>query len=345
MALNATPRPFDAFLLLSFGGPEAPADVLPFLETVLRGRNVPRPRLLEVAGHYHGFGGRSPLNRDNRRLLTVLAAEFRAHGLALPLYWGNRNWYPWLPATVRRMQADGVRRGLVLATSAFGSYSGCRQYLEDLDRARAAAGPGAPELVKLRLFYNHPRFIAAAAGAIRAALPGAGAAHAHLLFTAHSIPLAMAQASPYERQLREAAELVLAELKNLGVEFAGCSRAWQSRSGPPAQPWLEPALETEMRRIAAECPGTHLLVSPLGFLSDHMEVAYDLDVEAKKLAAELGLGWSRAAAIAEQPAFATLVRELVEERLDSTRPRLALGPSPAPADDCAPDCCLLPAGR
>lgn len=360
---------FDAFLLASFGGPEAENDVLPFLENVLRGRNVPRARRLAVAGHYSEFGGRSPLNRANRRLLSALDADFRAHGMALPCYWGNRNWHPFLSATVRRMRADGVRRALVLVTSAFGSYSGCRQYQENLAFARAAAGDGAPELVKLRLFYNHPGFIAAAARAIRAALPSAviagsslpvsiGAAsslpvfvgansgisaaapsHLHLLFTAHGIPLAMARVSPYEAQLQAACRLVVDALQKGGVRFAGWSLAWQSRSGPPSESWLEPALEAELRRLALAQPGAAVVVSPLGFLSDHMEVVYDLDHEARRLAASLGLGWSRAAAIAEQPEFVATVRQLVAERLDPEAPRLALGP--APADPCAPDCCLI----
>ena len=334
---------FDAFLLLSFGGPEAEADVLPFLETVLRGRNVPRARLLAVAEHYRGFGGRSPLNRDNRRLLAALDADFRAHGLALPLYWGNRNWYPWLGDTVRRMRADGARRALVLSTSAFGSYSGCRQYLEDLERARAAAGAGAPELRKLRLFFNHPRFIAAAAGAIRAAMRQGERQLTHLLFTAHSIPLAMARSSPYEAQLREACALVLEALLENGIAIESWSQAWQSRSGPPAQPWLEPALDAELRRLAREFPGAQVVVAPIGFLSDHMEVAYDLDIEARQLAESLGLGWTRAAAIAEQPEFISLARELVEEQLEPSRPRRALGQLAAPEDACAPECCVVQA--
>lgn len=334
-------RGFDAVLLLSFGGPEGPADVMPFLETVVRGRGVPRERLVEVAHHYDLFGGKSPINDQNRALLQALRVEFDAHGLGLPLYWGNRNWHPLLADTLRAMRADGVRRALAFVTSAYGSYSGCRQYLEDIARARAEVGQGAPEIEKLRLFYDHPLFIEANAARVRdafARLPSDR--RARLLFTAHSVPLAMAATSRYEDQLRESARLV--------ADAAGRGDDWelvfQSRSGPPTQPWLEPDVLDRLRALAAQ-GDTAALLAPIGFVSDHMEVVYDLDTEAQALARELGLTLVRAATAGTHPAFVALVRELVEERLDPSLPRRALGRLPRPGDTCADACCPAPARR
>jgi ferrochelatase len=333
---GAPPSACDAFLLVSFGGPEKPEDVLPFLERVTRGRQVPRARLLEVAEHYYHFGGVSPINEQNRRLLEAIRAELTAHGLALPLYWGNRNWHPLLEDTVRRMAGDGIRRALAFVTSGFGSYAACRQYREDIERAIAAVGPGAPRIDKLRLFYNHPGFVEAVAEHARAALaalPADRQATAHLAFTAHSIPRSMAEASDYVAQLREAAALVAARL--------GGDHPWQlvyqSRSGPPSVPWLEPDIGDHLAALR-EGGVTDVVVIPIGFVSDHVEVKYDLDTEAAARARALGLRFVRAGTPGTHPAFVAMIRELVLERI-AAAPRRALGArGPAP-DVCPPGCC------
>jgi ferrochelatase len=330
--------PYDGFLLVSFGGPEGPDEVLPFLENVTRGRGVPRARLLEVAEHYHHFGGVSPINAHNRRLLEAIRTELAAHGSALPAYWGNRHWHPLLEDTVRRMAAYGIRRALAFVTSGFSSYSACRQYREDIERAVAAVGPGAPRIDKLRLFYNHPGFIDAVVDHTRAALASlpAGGRAAHLAFTAHSIPRSMAETSDYEVQLLDAAALV--------VERLGGDRAWrlvyQSRSGPPAVPWLGPDIGDHLERLSREGV-TDVVVVPIGFVSDHMEVRYDLDTEAAARATALGLRLVRAATAGTHPAFVRMIRELVLERTAGAPPR-ALGlRGPAP-DVCSPGCCPAP---
>src|SRR5580692_7012860 len=258
---------YDALLVLSFGGPEKSDDVIPFLENVLRGRNVPRERILGVAEHYYHFGGKSPINDQARALIAGLEGELASHGPHLPIYWGNRNWHPLLADTLRQMKADGVRRALAFVTSIFSSYSGCRQYLEDIERARAEVD-GAPQIDKLRKFYNHPLFIEAQADEVRAAL---GGRPAELIFTAHSIPLSMAETSDYQEQLRESCRLVS---ENLGL--TDWRLVYQSRSGAPGQPWLEPDIGDVVRELE---PGTRVAVVPIGFVSDHIEVIYDLDTE------------------------------------------------------------------
>jgi len=331
--------PYDGFLLVSFGGPEKPDDVLPFLENVTRGRNVPRARLIEVAEHYHHFGGVSPINAQNRRLLEAIRAELSAHGPALPVYWGNRHWHPLLEDTVRRMAGDGVRRALAFVTSGFSSYSACRQYREDIERAIAAVGPAAPRIDKLRLFSNHPDFIDAVVDHTRTALTGLPAsrrAAAHLAFTAHSIPRSMAETSDYEAQLLDAAALV--------VERLGDDRAWrlvyQSRSGPPTVPWLGPDIGGHLEQLTRDGV-TDVVVVPIGFVSDHMEVKYDLDTEAAARATALGLRLVRAATAGTHPVFVRMIRELILERTAGASPR-ALGPrGPAPAV-CPPGCCQAP---
>jgi ferrochelatase len=322
-------QPYDALLVVSFGGPEQPDDVIPFLENVLRGKNVPRERMLEVAGHYQHFGGKSPINAQVRSLIAALEAELAAHGLALPVYWGNRNWHPMLADTVTRMQADGVRKALALATSAFGSYSGCRQYREDIDRARATVGPGAPEIHKLPTFHNRPGFIQAIADHVRAAtdvLPAERQAAATLVYTAHSIPLSMARTSPYVEQLQGACRLVS---QAVGREGA---LVYQSRSGPPSQPWLEPDVCQHIRELH-DGGVTDIVLAPIGFLSDHMEVVYDLDTEAAQLCRELGVNLSRASTVGVHPAFVSMLREMVAERVHGD----------GPSDECRPECCALPA--
>jgi ferrochelatase len=330
---------YDAFLLVSFGGPERPEDVLPFLEDVTRGRDVPRARLLEVAEHYYRFGGVSPINEANRRLLAAIRAELGTRGPALPAYWGNRHWHPRLEETVRRMAKDGVRRALAFVTAGFGSYASCRQYQEAIERARAAAGPEAPQIERLRRFYNHPDFIEAVADQTRAALdrvPPERRAGAALVFTAHSVPRWMADSSDYEAELREAAALVVGRLD----EARPWSLAYQSRSGDPRAPWLGPDIGEHLERLSREGV-TDVVVVPIGFVSDHMEVVYDLDVEAAARARALGLEFVRAPTPGSHPAFVRMVRALVLERTAGA-PRRALGRrGPAP-DTCPPDCCRRP---
>jgi len=328
--------PYDAVLLLSFGGPEAPDQVMPFLERVLRGRNVPPERMREVAHHYELFGGVSPINGQNRALLAALRDELDAHGIALPLYWGNRNWHSLLLDTLREMQAKGVRRALAFVTSAYASYSGCRQYREDIRQAREALGLEAPRVDKLRLFYNHPGFVEANAARLRAALgqlPVERRARAPVAFTAHSVPVAVAATSAYEGQLRETCTLVAA-----AAGVPAWRLVFQSRSGPPSQPWLEPDVGDYLRALAAE--GVRdVVVAPVGFISDHMEVVYDLDTEAREGARGLGLNLLRAGTPGTHPAFVAMIRELIDERLRPGTPRRFLGSHGAPADECEDDCC------
>ena len=333
---------YDAFLLLGFGGPEGPDEVMPFLRQVTAGRNVPDERLVGVAEHYQHFGGISPINDQNRALLSALDDEFSAAGIDLPLYWGNRNSSPWLTDTVAEMGANGVRRALVLATSATGGYSGCRQYRENLRDARAEAGEMAPELVKLRHFFNHPGFIAATVDRVQealASLPAELAASARLVFTAHSIPTsADTSAGPvgglYSAQQRETARLVATAVRGESVdqrqpEF---DLVWQSRSGPPQVPWLEPDVNDHLRALAAAGESAVVLI-PSGFVSDHLEVLWDLDTEARETADELGLTMVRAGTVGTHPAFLGTIRELVQERL-SAAPKRAVGPMGPSWDEC-----------
>jgi ferrochelatase len=350
-AVQSPPAGYDAFLLVSFGGPEGPEDVLPFLTNVTRGREVPQTRLAEVAEHYLSFGGVSPINAQCRALTAALTAEFAAHGVDLPVHWGNRNWHPTLAETLREMAAAGIRRALALVTSAYASYSGCRQYREDLARARAEVGPGAPDVERIRLYFNHPGFVAPQIDAVLAALgrlPIDVRDEAALTFTTHSIPEAMARtAGPcggaYVEQHAEVARLVAD-----GVAAAtGRVRPWrlvfQSRSGPPQVPWLEPDIADHLRELARS-GARAVVVSPIGFLSDHVEVCYDLDVEARAVAADLGLEFARAATVGTAPAFVQAIRELVVERLDPDAPRRAVGGLGVWPDRCAAGCCPNPRG-
>src|ERR1700733_14418583 len=323
---------YDAVLVLSFGGPEKPDDVMPFLENVLRGRNVPRERMLAVAEHYYHFDGKSPINDQNRALIAALKAELASHGLPLPIYWGNRNWHPLLADTLRQMRSDGVRRALVFVTSIFSSYSGCRQYLENIEQARAEVD-GAPHIHKLRKFYNHPLFIEAQADEVRQAL---GGQPARIIFPAHSVPLGMAETSDYQKQLQESCRLVA---ESVGI--SDWRLVYQSRSGPPNHPWLEPDIGDVLREME---PGSDIVVVPIGFVSDHIEVIYDLDTEAQAIARERGVNMLRAATVGVHPKFLQMIRELIEERLGLSQPR-AIGQYPASHDVCRADCCPAPARR
>lgn len=313
---GCSPNLIDAVLLLSFGGPEGPDDVQPFLERVTRGRDVPPQRLAEVAQHYLHFGGVSPINQCNRNLISAIKCELTAIGLDLPVYFGNRNWHPMVEDTVRAMAADGVRRAVVFATSAWGGYSGCRQYHEDIARARRAVGPRAPELIKLRHFFDHPLFIAACAEELTTARRHADPA-ARVVFTAHSIPLAADAAAGlaaqgghrYSRQVAEAARLVAAA--------AGVQRydlVWQSRSGPAHVPWLGPDVDEHLDALHKQ-GATGVVVGPIGFVSDHLEVVWDLDHEARRRASALSMQFVRAATPGTNPRFAQMVVELITEQV------------------------------
>jgi ferrochelatase len=346
---------YDAFLLVSFGGPEGPDDVLPFLANVTRGRNVPPQRLAAVAEHYLALGGVSPINQQCRDLLAAVRADFAAHAVQLPLYWGNRNWAPYLADTVQAMADAGVQHAVAFVTSAYSSYSSCRQYLDDIEAARAAVGPAAPRIDKIRRFFNHPGFIepfAAHATAALACLPADVRDEAHLVFTAHSIPVAMAAASGpaggggrYVPELTEAAGLIA---ERTGAGAHPWSLAFQSRSGPPSQPWLEPDVNDHLGDLARS--GTRaVVVIPVGFVSDHVEVLHDLDTEAAETARSLGLAFARAATPGTSPQFASMVTELVAEHMAepdsgaSGRPGpgscAALGDLGVPTRSCPAGCC------
>lgn len=315
---------FDSVLLLSFGGPDKHEDVIPFLENVLRGKNVPRERMLEVAEHYYHFDGRSPINDQNRELLEAVRQALGERGPNLPVYWGNRNWHPFLADTLREMHANGHRNIAAFVTSAFGSYSGCRQYREDIGRALTETGLDL-HIEKLPHFCLRQEFIDVMADRVRAAQAEVPESK-ELVFTAHSIPMTMAQTSPYVQQLQEACARTAA-----GAGFADIwVLVYQSRSGPPSQPWLEPDILAHIRgRHAAGV--RELIVCPIGFISDHMEVLYDLDTEAKALCEELGVRMARAATPGVHPRFVELIRKLVEE--GESTPALAR---------CLADCCPAP---
>ncbi len=330
---------YDAILFTSFGGPEKREDVIPFLENVLRGKPVPRERMLEVAEHYYHFEGRSPINEQNRQLIAALEAELAAHGPHIPIYWGNRNWHPMLADTFRQMQADGVRRALAFVTSAFSSYSGCRQYREDIARAKEETGYNELEVDKIRVFFNHPGFIEPTIENVRRAIesfPSDRREGVDLVFTAHSVPLSMATTSKYVTQLEEACRLV-----REGVGKPEAKLVWQSRSGPPSQPWLEPDIGDYLRELKA-AGSTHVVISPIGFISDHMEVLFDLDTEAKEICDEIGLEMVRAATVGVHPKFVAMIRELILERVEERTERRALGLMPPNHDVCPDNCCPKP---
>lgn len=322
---------YDALLIVSFGGPEGMDDVMPFLENVTRGRNVPRERLLSVAHHYELFGGVSPINQQNRNLIAALKEELHINGPELPIYWGNRNWHPLLPEALRQMAADGVKNALAFVTSAYSSFSSCRQYQQNIAAAQEAVGAAAPRIEKLRAFYNHPLFIEANVDRIRAAC--AGATPAQLVFTAHSIPESMAANCDYAVQLEAAGGLIAHEL---GVQ--NWSVVYQSRSGSPAQPWLGPDICDHLRSLNA-AGVSDVVVAPIGFVSDHIEVVYDLDVEARQVADELGMKLVRAGTAGTHPSFVKMIRELIRERVNNEPARFlgARGPNHVV---CPADCCL-----
>ncbi|WP_456696119.1 ferrochelatase [Aeromicrobium sp. P5_D10] len=335
-------RPFDALLLVSFGGPERPGDVVPFLENVTAGRGIPRERLEEVGQHYFLFGGKSPINDLNRELLDALRKDFADHGLDLPIYWGNRNWDPYLRDTARQMAADGIERAACFVTSAYSSYSGCRQYRENLYDATTGLDI---ELSRLRHYFNHPGFIGPFNEATREEVESAPAG-THVVFVTHSIPTTMNEASggpgrqAYVRQHESVAELVAA-----GAGADSWSLAYCSRSGSPHTPWLEPDINDQLRALHADGVES-VIVVPIGFISDHMEVIYDLDTEGKATADDLGLRYRRVDTPGAHPDFVAMVRDLLIERAaverGETITRSSLGPLGASHDVCAVDCCVNP---
>jgi protoporphyrin/coproporphyrin ferrochelatase len=329
---------YDAVLLVSFGGPEGPDDVLPFMENVTRGRNIPRERLEEVSQHYHRFGGVSPINEQNRDLKAALEALLEEQGPHLPVYFGNRNWDPLLPDTLRRMRDDGIERALCFVTSAYSSYSGCRQYRENLAAARDEVGDGAPELDKMRVYYNHPGFVEPQIDLISEALeqlPEEVRAGARIVFTTHSIPHTMSRHCDYEAQHYETCRLVMEQLPGREWELV-----YNSRSGPEHVPWLEPDVNDHLEALAESgAPGA--VVVPVGFISDHMEVIYDLDIEAVETAERVGLPMARAGTVGTDPRFVAMIRELLLERTEDA-PARALGTRGANHDACPVDCCFTP---
>ncbi|CAN5204525.1 ferrochelatase [soil metagenome] len=327
---------YDAILLVSFGGPEGMNDVMPFLENVLRGRNVPPERMHAVAHHYELFDGVSPINQQNRNLIEALKSELIENEIKLPIYWGNRNWHPMLADTLKQMQIDGIQKALAFVTSAYSSYSSCRQYRENIAAATEQLGDGRTlQIEKLRAFYNHPGFIEANTDRIENALQQFGdqRSKVHVAFTAHSIPTSMATTCDYESQLKESAQLVAER-----VGAANWQVCYQSRSGPATQPWLEPDICDHIRALH-EQGVKELVIAPIGFVSDHMEIKFDLDTEARELCDQLGVQMVRAGTAGTHPAFVKMIRQLIQERIDSGAERLALGSQGPRADQCAQNCC------
>jgi ferrochelatase len=360
------PAPYDALLLVSFGGPERPEDVIPFLENVTRGRGIPRERLEEVGEHYFRFGGRSPINAQNRAFVDALREDLASNGVDLPVYWGNRNWDPYLADALRQMREDGVQRAACLLTSAYSSYSGCRQYRENLADAVAAVGSGAPRLDRLRHYFNHPGFIEPMVDATLAALAELDDDVRHdaeVLFVTHSVPTAMNEGSgpdggAYVAQHLSVADEISERVRQETGHRYATDLVFCSRSGPPHVPWLEPDVNDRMTELA-EAGAPAVVLVPIGFVSDHMEVLYDLDTEARETAEKLGLAFSRAATAGVDPRFVSMVRDLLLERAALERaglervgeapltgdvPRASVGTLPPSWDVCPAGCCPNPRG-
>ncbi len=331
---------YDAILVVSFGGPESHEDVKPFLENVLRGRNVPRERTLAVAEHYYHFGGKSPINQQTRGLIAALESELAQRGPKLPVYWGNRNWHPLLAETLQQMKQDGVGRALAFVTSAYSSYSGCRQYREDIARAQSQVGADTPAVDKLRAFFNHPGFIDATEERVREALgqiPVDAQHNIQIIYVAHSIPLSMANTCDYVRQLEEVKTLVSSRF---GV--TNHALVYQSRSGTPGQPWLEPDILDYLREVKSRNLASAVVLAPISFISDHMEVLYDLDIEARQLCDSLPLPMVRARTVGVHPKFIEMIRELILERTTPGTERRAVGTLGPRQDVCEENCCPAP---
>lgn len=310
--------------------------MMPFLENVLRGKNVPRERMLEVAEHYNHFGGVSPINEQNRNLIKAIKHEFERSNIDLPVYWGNRNWHPMLADTIRKMRDDGCKRTLAFFTNMFSSYSGCRQYRENIIEARALVGDDAPVIDRLRLGFNHPGFIGSMSQSVNDAIASLSSMgdHSIVLFTAHSIPMSMADGCQYVTQLNEASRLVAEACK-----IDAWRLVYQSRSGPPSQPWLEPDVCDAITQMDQLKKLDSVVVVPIGFVSDHMEVLFDLDEEAAQLCQERGIEFARAKTAGTAAPFVRMIGELVKERISDSPERVTVGALPACHDVCPSDCC------
>jgi protoporphyrin/coproporphyrin ferrochelatase len=342
------PENIDSIFFVSFGGPEGPDDVIPFLENVLRGKPVPRERLLEVAEHYQSFGGISPINRQNREIISRLQLALGQAGLNLPIFWGNRNWKPTIEEGLTQLQSAGFSRALPIFTNMFSSYSGCRQYRENLTEALQTLNAPSDLLVpRLRFGFNHPLFVEAQAELISQGLEKLNAIDQHstrILFTAHSIPLAMADNCRYVAQLTEAAKLIVATVTKDVTTPLAWELVYQSRSGPPQQPWLVPDICDRMGELKQQ-EIEQVLVVPLGFVSDHIEVLYDLDTEAQASCNQLGINYVRVPAVSSHPKFIGMLVDLIQERLNGETQRKAIGDMPPLHDVCPQDCCLYPRTR
>lgn len=330
--------PYDCLLLVGFGGPEGLDDVEPFLRRVASGRDIPPERLQAVAAHYYERDGVSPINQQHRDLVSALQGAFQKHDLDLPVYWGNRNWHPFLDCAISEMTRDRRRRALALVTSPYSSYSSCRQYRENLAAARLEVGPRAPLIEKLRVYFNHPGFVDPMAEATLDVLEKSDVALAHIkvLFSAHSLPIAMANACEYQAQLESVANLIRSHVVRSIGAFPASELVWQSRSGPPKVVWLEPDVTDVIGRTGRETKA--IVVVPIGFVSDNMEVVHDLDDVARREAEVRGFGFHRVATVGTHPKFVDMIVELVRERLDGF-PARAQGPLGVPAQ-CDPNCCL-----
>jgi ferrochelatase len=337
------PAAYDAVLLVSFGGPEGPDEVMPFLQHVVLGRRVPQGRLDAVAKNYLTRGGVSPLNAINRELRDALASQLVRDGVPLPVYWGNRHWHPFVEDAVRQMRDDGVRRALAFITSAYASYSACRQYQDDIAQARERVGAEAPAIDRIRHYFDHPGFIEPFVESTVDAL-SAVPEHSHLVFTAHSIPEAMAAASGpggglYPAQLQAAAQLVSDRVADETGARRPHTLAYQSRAGALDVPWLGPDIVDHLADVKQQgAPG--VVVIPIGFTADHMEVVHDLGTVAVAAAAELRLPFALASTPGTHPAFVSMAAELVRERLDVTTPRRALSNLGPAHDRCPLQCCV-----
>ncbi|MGF1505738.1 MAG: ferrochelatase [Chloroflexi bacterium] len=340
-AVSAYPETdFDAIIVVSFGGPEGVDEVVPFLRNVTEGRNIPEERLKEVGEHYYMLEGVSPINNQNRALIDALQADMAEHGIELPVYFGNRNWHPMLPDTLQQMADDGVKKALAFFTSAYSSYSGCRQYREDIYRAQQQVEGSAPEVLLTRKFYNHPKWIEVNVERIRDALAELGDQEGvHVAFTVHSIPLKMAQGCMYVQQITETMRLIAEELGLNDYDLV-----YQSRSGPPRVPWLEPDINDHLE-AAAERGVKDVVIAPIGFISDHMEVIFDLDTEARQTCDALGMRMARAGTAGTHPVFVSMIRELIEERLGRRDARPTLGDRGPSWDICPVTCCLPGTGE
>ena len=352
------PREFDAILFSSFGGPDGQEDVIPFLRNVTRGRGIPDERLEEVAGHYRALGGRSPITAQNEAMITALEAELARRGIDLPVYFGNRNWAPYNAEAVRSLHADGHRHALGLVTSAYSSYSSCRQYREDFGMVLEETGLADEVTIdKVRVYFNHPGFLEPVVDGVARALAslaaeGHDADRVRVLFSTHSVPTAMAAASGpeetrvegsggwYVEQHLSACRWVMEQLHDDAPELPDWQLVYQSRSGAPHIPWLEPDVNDVIEGLAEEGAADAVVVVPIGFVTDHVEVVWDLDTEAKETAQEKGLAFRRVATSGEDPRFIAALADLVQERLDPRFPRRVVTDFGGTPDVCGANCCV-----